>query len=309
MKNTWDVIPDIHADIERLEATLQAREPGVPIAFLGDIIDAGGATRVSDDVAVLTRVRDLVDTGKAVAVMGNHELNAILYHTVGADRVPLRERSEKNRAQDRSFVQQLGTATPQAHEWIDWFLNLPLWRDLDGLRLVHACWSQPDIDLIAERRPDGRITRADLPEIATEETPFARAVKNLVTGPEVRLEPSAHPGFHDAGGHRRNHVRIAWWRSGTRTWRDAALSVPRPEELPAGDVPSSREVAFYPQDAPPVIVGHYKMTGESRIESDNAACLDYPQSTCVYRWRGESALTEENLVRIEPTQGLVSVNA
>lgn len=289
-----DVIPDIHADIDRLEATLDALGDDVPLAFLGDFIDAGKTTRRSDDAAVLERVRGIVDAGRGVAVMGNHELNAILYHTLGVDQVALRKHTGKNQAQHRSFVRQFGTATPQARDWTDWFLTLPLWQELVGLRLVHACWSQPDIDLIAARRPDGRLRPDDLEEVAGEKTDFAVAVKNLVTGPELRL-PQGY-AFEDAGGDLRHVVRIAWWRSGAATWRDAALSVPDPRDLPTGAVPQSREVDFYPRDAPPVLVGHYKMADTPGIEAPNAACLDYPASLCTYRWRGEDVLRDAHLL-------------
>ncbi|MDF3352123.1 hypothetical protein HKX17_18420 [Sulfitobacter sp. KE34] len=42
---------------------------------IGDFIDAGNSTKQVDDEAVLSRVRRLVDSGRAAAVMGNHELN------------------------------------------------------------------------------------------------------------------------------------------------------------------------------------------------------------------------------------------
>ncbi len=291
---SYDVIPDIHADIDRLDVTLDALGTDAPLAFLGDFIDAGKSTRRSDDAAVLKRVRGIIDEGRGVAVMGNHELNAILYHTLGIDQAALRPHTEKNRAQHRSFVRQFGTATPQARLWTDWFLTLPLWQELGDLRLVHACWSQRDIDLIAGRRPDGRLCHEDLAEVAAEETDFAKAVKNLVTGPELQL-PKGYT-FRDAGGHLRHRVRIAWWRSEAETWGDAALSVPDPSELPQGDVPQSREVAFYPADAPPVLVGHYKMADAPCVEAPNAACLDYPKAICAYRWRGEDRLRDDHLL-------------
>ena len=31
-------------------------------------------------------------------------------------------------------------------EITDWFRTLPLWLDLGGLRVVHACWHQPSMD-------------------------------------------------------------------------------------------------------------------------------------------------------------------
>ncbi|MCZ0964120.1 hypothetical protein [Paracoccus benzoatiresistens] len=52
-------------------------------------------------------MRGLFDAG-AVAVMGNHELNAILFHR------GLRADSKKNRDQNRSFVEAFGFATPEA---------------------------------------------------------------------------------------------------------------------------------------------------------------------------------------------------
>lgn len=296
MTQTWTVIPDLHADPARLEATLRMLEPG-PLAFLGDFIDAGRSTPCPDDAAVLNRVRDLVARG-AVAVMGNHELNAILYHRLGVDGVPLRTRSGKNAAQHRSFVEAFGTATPAALEWTDWFLSLPLWLDLGGLRLVHACWNQPAIDVIAARRPDARLRAEDLAEVAAKTTPFARAVDTLLTGPEIAL-PAGH-GFVDAHGHRRDRVRIAWWRSAEKTWAEAALSVPDPAQLPTGPLPHAPEITLYPADAPPVLIGHYKMQDGPRIEAPNAACLDYPNQPCAYRWCGEAVLSERQLVTVQP---------
>lgn len=295
--NHRDVIPDLHADIARLRATLAALEPGAPLAFLGDFIDAGSATRESDDAAVLTAVRRLIDSGRAVAVMGNHELNAILYHTDGTEGRPLREHSGNNREQHASFLQQFGANTPQARVWTDWFLKLPLWLDLGGLRLVHACWDQAAVEMVAARRPDGQLTRADLPEIAAESTEFGRAVQRLVSGPEAHLG-DGHPGFRDSKNHLRHHVRLAWWRPEARLWREAALSVPDVSQLPKGEIPVCQGVPPYPDGAPPVIAGHYKMTGTPRIEAANAACLDYPDTACVYRWRGEAAFSAINLLTI-----------
>lgn len=296
MTRAWNVIPDIHADIDRLENALEQLGSNAPFAFLGDFIDAGKSENGFDDAAVLTRVRNLIDNQNAVAVMGNHELNAILFHTVGMDGVSLRDRSDKNAAQHRSFVRQFGVSTPQAQVWVDWFLTLPLWQDLGGLRLVHACWAQAEVDLISKRRPNGVLAVDDLAEIAAEKTDFAKAVKTLTCGPEVRLPAGVQ--FHDFKGYPRDHVRIAWWRSGAKSWREAALSVNKLEELPDEPFPAGGEVPLYPSDAPPVLTGHYKMTGTPCIETPRAACLDYPQTPCAYRWRGEANLCPKNLVII-----------
>ena len=241
MKQAWDIIPDIHADMTRLETTLKGVGGEARFTFLGDFIDAGKNQSSIDDAAVLTRVRELVEAQEAIAVMGNHELNAILYHTLGVDGVALRERSEKNTAQHRSFIERFGVSTSQAAIWIDWFSTLPLWEERDGLRLVHACWNQPDIDLVAQRHPEGRLEASDFAEIAAERTDFAKAVKRLVTGPELELPQGSH--FHDSQGHQRDHVRIAWWRADAAFWKEAAFSVADSDELPSGDF---RRIALSP---------------------------------------------------------------
>lgn len=285
----YDVIPDIHADPHRLDTTLAALT-GAPLAFLGDFIDAGKSVAHPDDRAVLNRVRGLVDRG-AQAVMGNHELNAILFHH--KDR--LRPDTEKNRNQHRSFIDTFGVGTPEARAWTDWFLTLPLWLNLGGLRLVHACWSIPDITLIAARRPDGRLRPEDLAEIADESTPFGRAVNTITTGPEATL-PLGY-AFVDAGGHPRTQMRLAWWRSDADSWREAALSVPDTSALPDAPLPPGLQAEIYPEDAPPVLVGHYKMTGVPRV-AGTAACLDFPATPCAYRWRGEAVLEQAQLITV-----------
>ncbi|WP_416915726.1 MAG: hypothetical protein ACMUJJ_01715 [Roseicyclus sp.] len=189
--------------------------PNARIAFLGDFIDAGRNVLRPDDAAVLDRVMILVETGAAVGVMGNHELNALLFHRLDPNGVPLRSRDAKNATQHRSFCARFGIGTPEALDRTAWFLTLPLWLDLDGLRLVHACWDPDAIATIAARRPDGRLHEDDLEEVARKETAFAKAVDLLVSGPEIPLP--AGIGFHDAAGHYRSQVRIAWWRSDART--------------------------------------------------------------------------------------------
>ena len=59
----------------------------------------------------------------------------------------------------------------------------------------------------------------------------------------------------------------------------------------------------YPEDAPPVFVGHYWLTGTPKPLAPNVACTDY----CVakggklvaYRWDGESVLNADNLRWVE----------
>ncbi|WP_370743830.1 metallophosphoesterase [Roseinatronobacter ekhonensis] len=287
------IIPDLHADPNRLDASLRLVPRQAQIAFLGDFIDAGKNVAHPDDGTVLHRVMALVETGEALAVMGNHELNALLFHRADAKGRPLRQHDPKNLAQHGSFCARFGIGTPEAIAQTQWFLTLPLWQDLGGLRLVHACWHPSAIATIAARRPDGRLREDDLEEIARKETPFARAVDLLLSGPEIPLPPGI--SFRDNAGHCRTDVRIAWWRSGPSTWREAALSVPDPDDLPDAPIEANDDITFYDEDQPPVLVGHYKMRGTPQIEGPAAACLDYPDAPCVYHWNSDEPLREEGL--------------
>jgi hypothetical protein len=310
MTTRYDIIPDIHADMNRLTQTLLSlgyvvaraawvHPEGRIAAFLGDFIDMGRANR-----AVLNLVRAMCDQGSAVAIMGNHELNALLYHQPGlnadgTDDGFMRAHSSKNMAQHQTFLDEFPVGHPATAEMLDWFLMLPLFLDLGGLRLVHACWDDTRVATILDRRPNGVLALDDLQEIAMEKdaSGFAEAVLTTLKGPEAELPAPHH--FHDIKGHRRTALRLKWWQSGAMTWRDAALSVPDPETLPA--TPIEGEVAFraYAAEAKPVFFGHYKRLGSPAIDAPNAACLDYPRVTCAYRWAGETRLDPQNLILIE----------
>lgn len=309
MRVHYDIIPDIHADIERLTHTLSTlgyvagRESwthpeGRIAAFLGDFIDMGCTNR-----SVLTLVRAMRDQGRAVAIMGNHELNALLYHGrgVNADGTEdgyMRAHSAKNTSQHQTFLDEFPVGHPDTDEMLDWFLTLPLFIDLGGLRLVHACWDETRVATILHRRPNGFLAWDDLQEIALENdaSGFSEAVLTTLKGPEAEMPAPNH--FHDIKGHRRTALRLKWWQSGAMTWRDAALSVPDPETLPTTQIEG--EVAFraYGADAKPVFFGHYKRLGSPTIDAPNAACLDYPKVPCAYRWGGETRLDQQNLIVI-----------
>ena len=85
---TYDLIPDIHGQAEKLKSVLtnlgyfyrngtwRHSDTDRTCIFLGDYIDRGHGNR-----SVLTTVRSMVESGVALAIMGNHELNAIHYHS------------------------------------------------------------------------------------------------------------------------------------------------------------------------------------------------------------------------------------
>lgn len=167
-----DVIPDIHADFGRLIRTLThlgyretdkgwQHPEGRIAAFLGDLIDMG-----SDNEAVISTVRAMETNGSAVAIMGNHELNALLYHRRGenADRNGdgwMRSHNQTHTKQHQTFLREFPLGGANTGDVLEWFLTLPLYLDLGGIRLVHAYWSDAHIRVIRERTDDGRLRDSD----------------------------------------------------------------------------------------------------------------------------------------------------
>lgn len=321
----YDIIPDLHADLGRLTRTLAAlgyapvegvwRHPeGRIAAFLGDYIDplakaSPGAQHDSRGVTAL--VRAMVADGMAVALMGNHELNALLFHTPGQNKDGIssdfmRAHTPKNVEQHAGFLREYEGREAEKQEVLDWFLSLPLYLDLGHLRLVHACWDEASIAVLQARRPDARLCREDLQEIALEQSAFARAVNTVLKGPEVPLPEDW--SYLDQQGHRRHEIRLKWWGPQAQTWRAAALSVPNPEHLPEGEIAGEVRAALYPDTAPPVIVGHYKQEGPpAGWETTNALSLDFPLAPCAYRWTGEAVLSRDHLLVVDLLERAIEI--
>lgn len=291
---TYTIVPDIHADLERLNWSI-AEAQGSKMIFLGDLIDAGELVENPNDLGVLQRVSQLISDGQASCILGNHELNAILFHRRSSkSNYPLRSHKEQNSKQHKSFIEAFGVESNDALSWTAWMLEtLPLWLEFDGLRIVHACWSEKAIDIVKKRRPSGHLQLEDLEEVAAKTTEFAIAVETITSGPEAKLPVDY--SFTDNGGNKREHVRLSWWNAENTTWRKAALSVPDLSQLPSSKLPAELMSEIYSVDAAPVLVGHYKIKGIPTLQSANATSLDYPMNKCVYHWSGESTLQSKNL--------------
>ena len=76
-------------------------------------------------------------SGTAQAVMGNHELNAICYHTLHTDTADyLRSHNHSHTEQHQSFLDEYPVGAPAANEVVEWFKALPLNLEIDGLRAI-----------------------------------------------------------------------------------------------------------------------------------------------------------------------------
>src|SRR5690606_34064553 len=94
--------------------------------------------------------RAMVEAGHAVAVMGNHEFNAVAYATRDPDHPNqfLRKHDVKNISQHEAFISAVGEGSALHVDIINWFKTLPLYLDLPGLRALHACWHEPSLSAL-----------------------------------------------------------------------------------------------------------------------------------------------------------------
>ncbi|SDX97598.1 hypothetical protein SAMN04488238_1612 [Roseicitreum antarcticum] len=81
----------------------------------------------------------------------------------------MRAHSAKNKDQHKTFLDEFPVGHPDTTEMMDWFLTLPLFLDLGGMRMVHACWDDARMAPIMDRRQDGLLAIDDLQEIALED--------------------------------------------------------------------------------------------------------------------------------------------
>ena len=116
----YDLVGDIHGHADALHRLLHEldyaevegvfRHPERQMIFVGDFIDRGPQQR-----EVLRIARSMCEAGTAMAVMGNHEFNAIGWAAQNKDGAFLRNHSEKNASQHAKFLRQIGenSADPQ----------------------------------------------------------------------------------------------------------------------------------------------------------------------------------------------------
>lgn len=302
----FDIVGDIHGHADALERLLARlgytdsgdgySHPSRQMIFVGDFIDRG-----PQQSEVLAIARNMCSKGSALAVLGNHEFNAIGWATSDGNGGFLRPHTSKNQTQHRAFLDQLKEGSTAYRSAIDWFRTLPVYLDLNGLRIVHACWHQQSLDLLRPHLdPQNCFTKAGFLAANARGSAASTAAEIVLKGPEVALPPNV--SFFDKDGHERRETRIKWWDGAATTFRLAAIGVD-PDVLP--DIPIGSDYAY--GASKPVFFGHYWLRGTPVLTSPDAACLDFSVARAgyltAYRWTGEINLNAENLVAVSAAPG------
>ena len=303
----YDIIGDLHGHYNLLVSMLKElgyREEGKSfqhetrkVIFTGDYINRGPEIRKTVNL-----IRNMVENGNAYAVLGNHELNAILYSTLDKNGKFFRKHLSRYKLPLLKTLDEYSSRPGEYDEMIKWFRKLPFYLDLGEIRVVHGSWNPAHIATIEKYMAgEPKLKKSFLKEVITNPE-LNIAILELTKGVEFQLPKDLI--IKDSKGISRRSFRIKWWESANgKTFNEISFSnrFKLPEyTIPKEIVPS---VNHYPDDLPPVFFGHYCLEKEHLIIKDNLCCVDRcvvrSQTLTAYRWKGEKTLNPDNLVFIQ----------
>ncbi len=135
-----DIVGDIHGEFDALEQLLAhlgysangEHAQGRTLVFVGDFCDRG-----PDSPAVLARIAQLVQAGRAVAVLGNHEINLLREDVKDGSGWYFDARIASDEPKYAPFARP--SATERA-AIVEFLAPLPVALERADLRIVHAAW-------------------------------------------------------------------------------------------------------------------------------------------------------------------------
>ena len=280
----YDIIGDVHGCADALERLLHKlgyeKLNGVythtsrQAIFAGDIVDRGPHIREALHIA-----KAMCDAGTAQMIMGNHEFDAIGFHTLapsGSNRTHLREHTERH---TRLIAETLVQFEDYPEDWkvfLQWFKTLPLFIERENFRVVHACWDQNYIDEFVVRYPDLKVSDEFLAATADTESFEWQCISRLTRGRDLPLPKGT--AMQSAEGFERRSFRARFWGRKPKTYGDLAFQPdPLPEAIASQPLSTGDDLQInrYGKNEVPLFIGHYWLSGKPKPIADNLACLDY----------------------------------
>jgi hypothetical protein len=304
----YDIIGDVHGEASLLKKLLKKMgysksngsysHPGRTAIFVGDFINRGPEIRKT-----IRMIRSMVENGSAMAVLGNHELNAIIYHTKDKQGTSLIKKPSKHFLSLFKTINEFSPSPEELKDNLNWLRTLPLFLDLGEIRIVHACWSDAAIDVARSIHTEGRIKKKVFRSIhkKSDET-VTKSVWLLTKGVYLKMPSDLH--IRNNKGVMPRSFRIEWWESPDgKTFNE--LSFESKYKLPDYTVPGEilPTVHPYPEDAPLLFFGHYCRANGPVIIKPNICCVDScvtgTSTLTAYRWNGEKVLNQENVISLK----------
>lgn len=256
-----DIIGDIHGEHDALLRVLNAlgyddagRHPqGRSLVFVGDLCDRG-----PDSPGVVARVRRLVEAGRAVMILGNHELNLLR-----GDRKPGNDWFwGEGTHHDTRYAPFATVSSSERTDMLEFFSRMPLTLSRDDLRVTHAAWHGPSVARLSAMT--GTSALGELFEHLDEEADVALAVNGWSARAKAEkdmwrhhfADPDIAVPMLDAVG------QCDEWRQMLNPVRVLTSGVERRTLTPffaSGQWRFAERVRWWDEytDEVPVVVGHY----------------------------------------------------
>lgn len=300
----YDIIGDVHGYADQLKNLLKKMgyqqgeacysHPMRKAIFVGDFINRGPKIRET-----LVLIRRMVENDAAYAILGNHEMYAILYYLRDTEGKYYKKRIPKYQLQINQTLDEFAAYKDEFKSHLKWLRTLPVFLDFGDIRIIHACWDDENVRLLKETIIGPKLTKTHLREIALNGTRFSEVFWQTIKGVDFQL-PRDLLVFDDEGRPHRS-FRMKWWDNPSgKTFKD--ISFESRFKLPAYTIPheiiQSREP--YPDDAPIIFFGHYSLVEGFGIQRENVCCVDSGVSRVgrllAYRWNGEKKLNNAHFI-------------
>jgi hypothetical protein len=306
IENMIDFIGDIHGHADVLEQLLTKlgyskcngvyTHPTRKVLFVGDYVDRGPKIRET-----LQIVRGMVESGNAIALMGNHEYNALCFHFQETEGGHLRKHEIKNIIQHYETLRQFENRQAEYEDYLDWFKTLPLYYETEMFKAVHASWDNQHIEYLRDSLVNDRLTDELIYQSVKKGSKLNLAVEEILKGKEIKMPNGLF--FNDHQGTQRTEFRIKWWEDPAKmTYK--SISVEHLESLPELSIELSElsSLEFHGEAEKNVFFGHYWFKNNPAIIKGNVCCLDYSVAKggklVAYRYDGESVLSSGKLIYV-----------
>jgi Calcineurin-like phosphoesterase len=300
----FDFIGDVHGHADKLEKLLDKlgyenegknySHPDRKVFFVGDYIDRGPKIRKT-----LRIVRTMVESENAIALLGNHEYNALCFHAKNKAGGHLRKHSIANVIRHYETLRQFQNKQDEYEDYLDWFKTLPLYYETSSFRAVHAAWDNSSIGFLRHHLFQSKLTDELIEQSSVKGSDFYHATETILKGKEIRLPKGKY--FTDKDGTQRKEMRIKWWEDPTNS-NYSQLSIEPMKDLEETPIDLSllKNTDYYKPDKIPVFFGHYWLRGNPTLYRGNICCLDYSVAKkghlAAYRFDGESELVNNKFV-------------
>lgn len=195
-----DIVGDIHGEIDALEQLLghlgydpEGHHPdGRRLVFVGDFCDRG-----PDSPAVLNLIVPMLASGKASAVLGNHEINLLREDAKDGSGWFFDSRRESDKPKYGPFARLPRADAPAILAELG---RLPIALEREDLRIVHAAW-RPDQIAMARELPAGSARQAydRYEDAAARQARASRVAERMqeenLRWPHSLEDPKAPPPF------------------------------------------------------------------------------------------------------------------